>query len=77
MRVTDIHTGEILVARDATDSSVELRIESNGAEETRIVRLRPDEARRLAALILFQSARLERPRWTWIRPHAYQALTSA
>ena len=64
MKVTDERTGEIVVTRDWARSAVELHVGSTAADSTRILRLTGEEARRLAALILFQFARLERPRAT-------------
>ncbi len=61
MYVTDRNAGEILVERDVSNPAVELRIEG-AAGGARLIRLNADEARRLAALILFQAARLDRRR---------------
>jgi hypothetical protein len=61
MYVSDRNAGEILVERDTSSPAVELRIEG-AAGGARIIRLSVDEARRLAALILFQAARLDRRR---------------
>jgi len=61
MYVTDRNAGEIRVDRDPANPAVELRIEGH-AGSARIIRLSADEARRLAALILFQAARLDRRR---------------
>jgi hypothetical protein len=55
----DERAEEILVARDPERASVELRI--GGPEVDPLVfRLTAEEARRVAALILFQAARLHR-----------------
>jgi len=61
MRLTDERTEEILVAHDWARSAVELHLGSTATDSARIIRLTNEEARRLAALILFQAARLERP----------------
>ena len=55
-------TGEIFVTRDSATSAVELHVGSTAANDTRIIHLTNEEARRLAALLLFQATRLERPR---------------
>jgi hypothetical protein len=52
---------EIQVKRDPAGSAVELRIESTAGGETTVIRLSPDEARRLAALVLFQASKQDRP----------------
>jgi hypothetical protein len=77
MKMTDERTGEIVVTRDWTRSAVELRVGSTATDGARILRLTGEEARRLAALILFQSARLERPRATVVLPHAESQRESA
>jgi hypothetical protein len=76
MKVTDERTGEIFVARDWARSAVELRLET-GTDGARLLRLTGEEARRLAALILFHAARLERPRTILIPPHAEPERRSA
>jgi len=63
VRIVDARTLEILVERDPACDQVELQIGDAGSEDPRIIRLTPEEARRLAALILFEAARLERPSW--------------
>jgi len=60
---------EIQVGPDAARSSVELKIAATAGEDTRIVHLTRDEARRLAALILFQAARLDESRANWRLSH--------
>ena len=77
MRVTDERTGEIFVARDWARSAVELHVGSTAADGARVLRLTGEEARRLAALILFQAARLERPRAIPVLPHAEPQRESA
>jgi len=59
MKIMDEVTGEILVMRDPFRSCVEVHIKGTVPDEYRIVRLARQEARRLAALILFQAERLE------------------
>jgi hypothetical protein len=61
----DEGTEEVFVVRDAARSSVEVRIGGTAAEAPRVVRLSREEARRLAALLLFQVARLDRPFVSW------------
>ena len=70
MRVTDELRMEIEVGRDQERSSVELRIAATAREGTRIVRLNRDEARRLAARLLSQAARLDRSEERWHLPDA-------
>lgn len=65
MRITDAHTLEILVEREPAGARVELVIGDVDTEDARIVRLTREEARRLAALILFEAARLDRPAASW------------
>jgi len=77
MRVKDERTQEIFVTRDWTQSALELHIGNGAADDARIIRLTGEEARRLAALILFQSARLDRPRATPALPHAEPERKSA
>ncbi len=59
MKIEDDGTGEILVMRDPFRSCVEMHIKGTAPDEYRVVRLARQEARRLAALILFQAERLE------------------
>jgi len=77
MKVTDERTGEIFVARDWARSAVEVRVESTATDGARLLRLTGEEARRLAALILFHAARLERPRTILVPPHAEPERRSA
>lgn len=65
MKVKDTGTREVVVERDRARSAVELQIGDGDPEGTRIVRLTREEARRLAALIMFEVARLERPAAPW------------
>ncbi|MGH9868588.1 MAG: hypothetical protein ACREAA_10560 [Candidatus Polarisedimenticolia bacterium] len=59
MRLEDGSTEGIFVARDAARSSVELSIGQTCSDQPRVIRLTHEEARRLAALLLFQAARLD------------------
>jgi hypothetical protein len=65
MRLSDSETHEIVVERDPAGAGVALQIGNIDTDDSRIVHLTGEEARRLAALILFQVARLERPGTTW------------
>ncbi len=65
MRLTDGLDREVVVARDPARFSVEVRLEETASEAARVIRLTRREARRLAALILFEAARLDRPRAGW------------
>ncbi len=59
MKVADEVAGEVLVVRNPFRSCVEVHIKGTAPEDYRVVRLARQEARRLAALILFQAERLE------------------
>jgi len=59
MRIVDEETGEVLVARDQSRARIEVHIKGSMVDDYRVVRLARNEARRLAALILFQAERLE------------------
>lgn len=65
MKVIDERVEEILVERHPALSHVEVQIGTESTAEVRMIRLTRDEARRLAALILFQAAKLDRPRHRW------------
>jgi hypothetical protein len=65
MRVTDSQTREIFVERDPDRAGLELQIGDINTVDARFVRLTLEEARRLAALLLFQAARLDRPAARW------------
>lgn len=67
MQIADERVREIFVTRDPARSSVEIQVAETSGERPSVVRLSAEEARRLAALILFQTARLQRPRATWAR----------
>jgi hypothetical protein len=62
MRLIDQRTEEVLVERDPERQRIEVHVGATGDAGARIVRLTSEEARRLAALLLFESARLEHPR---------------
>lgn len=62
MRAMNGESGEVLVGRDNCASVVELQVWDRDEEKSRIARLTGDEARRLAAQLLFQAARLDRAR---------------
>ena len=64
MQIADEGVREIFVTRDEARSRVEIHVAETDAERPRVVRLSSYEARRLAALILFQAGRLQRPRAT-------------
>jgi hypothetical protein len=68
---------EIQVGADPARSSVELKIAATAKDDARIVHLSRDEARRLAALILFQAARLDRSQASWRLPHPHLERRSA
>jgi hypothetical protein len=69
MKVMDERAEEMLVAPDPKRASIELHTGGTAAEDPLIIRLTREEARRLAALILFQAARLDRPRHGWGVPY--------
>jgi hypothetical protein len=71
MRSIDELTMEIQVGADPARSSVELKIAATAGEDARTVHLSHEEARRLAALILVQAARLDRSRASWRTPHPH------
>jgi len=54
----DEDSGEILVMRDAFRAFIEVHVRGTSPEEYRVVRLNRQEARRFAALLLFQAERL-------------------
>ena len=68
MRLIDSDAREITVERDPVHAGVAMQIGDIDADGSRIVHLTREEARRLAALILFQTARLERPGASWRVP---------
>ena len=71
MRLKDEDNGELVVERDPGGAFVALRIagaatpsgpSGPSGDAERVIHLTGDEARRLASLILFQAARLDRSR---------------
>ncbi len=58
MKLRDEEAGEILVVRDESASCIALHVRGMSPDAYRVVRLNRREARRLAALILFQAERL-------------------
>jgi hypothetical protein len=70
MRAMNEESGEVLVGRDEACSLVELQVWDAVAERSRVVRLSGEEARRLASLLLFQAARLDRPSHRFLPDHA-------
>ena len=69
MRPMNELTAEIEVGRDAGRSTIELKIPGTAGEDGHTFHLSREDARRLAALILFQSAQLDRSRKTWTLAH--------
>lgn len=65
MRLTDELTREVQVERNPAGASVELKIAATAGHDPHVIHLSRDEARHLAALILFQAERLERDREGW------------
>jgi len=70
MRLIDELAMEIQVGADPARSSVELKIAATAEDDARIVHLSREEARRLAALILSQAARLDQSHAGWRSPHS-------
>jgi hypothetical protein len=62
VKIIDEETEEILVDRNEARGCVEVHIRGANADDYRTVRLDRQEARRLAALILFQADKLGRVR---------------
>jgi hypothetical protein len=69
MKLTDDRIREIQVERDPAGSSVELKIAASAGNDPGIVHLSREDARRLAALILYHAARLDGPQVDWQLPH--------
>jgi hypothetical protein len=69
MRMMDDLTMEVQVERDPAGSSVELKIAATAGLDCCVIHLSREDARRLAALILFQAERLDRSRESWRPPH--------
>jgi len=77
MRAIEELTTGIEVGQDPAGSSVELKIGATAGDRARIIHLSREEARRLAALILFQAERLDRSQASWPLPHAHLERRSA
>ena len=77
MRLMDDLTREVQVERDPAGSSVELKIAATAGHDPHIILLSREEARRLAALILFQAERLDRSRESLRLSHATFARRTA
>lgn len=60
MKVKDGQTREIHVERDRALSRIEVQLGDPAGEGRRVLRLSREEARRLAALLLFEAGRLDR-----------------
>ena len=73
MKTMDEESGEILVWRDEAGSCIALHIRGARPDEYQAVRLSRQEARRLAALILFQAERLGERRPVAVPPPALPA----
>ncbi len=58
MEIMDEGSGEILVVRDAFRSCVAVHIRGVSPDDYKVVQLSRAEARRLAALLLYQADRL-------------------
>jgi len=58
MEILDEGVGEIRIVRDTFGSHVAMHIKQVMREDDRVVRLTRQEARRLAALLLYQAERL-------------------
>ncbi|HKB07952.1 MAG TPA: hypothetical protein VKF61_06735 [Candidatus Polarisedimenticolia bacterium] len=69
MKTIDELAMDIEIGGDPARSTVELTLSARAGEDARTVHLTRDEARRLAALLLFQAARLDRPESSWRLPH--------
>lgn len=64
VKIMDEEAGEVLVVRDVYRACIEVHIRGTSPDEYRVVRLARHEARRLAALILYQAERLGGARLT-------------
>ena len=58
VKIMDEDTGEILVVRNEMRACIEVHIRGTSPDEYRVVRLTRQEARRLAALVLYQAEKL-------------------
>lgn len=70
MRMKGLETAVVLVQSGSAGGCVEVRIGGGTPGGATIARLTSAEARRLAAHLLFQSTRLDRPRVAWAGPSA-------
>jgi hypothetical protein len=70
MKTMDEESGEILVWRDEAGSCIALHMRGARPDEYQAVRLSRQEARRLAALILFLAERLGERRLVAVPPPA-------
>lgn len=59
--VLDEGTNEILVIRDPFRTRIEVHLKGETPDDYAMARLSPFEARRLAAILLFQAGKLDRP----------------
>jgi hypothetical protein len=67
MKVMNTSAGEVLVGRDPNGSFLELKTVGEGVADRRSgVLLTQNEARRLAALILFEAGKLDSPAADWL-----------
>ncbi len=69
MRPTDELTREVQVERNPAGSSVELKVAATAGHDPCVIHLSREDARRLAALILFQAERLDGSRDGWAPAH--------
>jgi hypothetical protein len=77
MRLTDRDMAEILVEREPAGAGVTIRIESTVGDDATVIHLSPDEARRLAALVLFQASKSGRTPEDGVLAFPDQVLKSA
>ena len=68
MKTTYDRSMEIQVERDPAGSSVDLKIAASAGSDPGIIHLSREDARRLAALILFHAARLDGSQVNWRLP---------
>jgi len=67
MKMKNGSTAEVLVGRDPSGSFVELQTAGGGImDQPRGVLLTQEEARRLAAIILFEAGKLDAPATEWL-----------
>ena len=58
VKIIEEDTGEILVARNESRACIEVHVKGTDADAYRVVRPARHEARRLAALVLYQAEKL-------------------